>query len=256
MVPNHLFQILALVAMEPPIAFDAEAVRDEKAKVLRAIRQYSLEEAKQNGVRGAYTAGTLAGRDVPAYRDTADVAPDSRTETYAGLKLMVDTWRWAGVPFYLRTGKALAVRDTEVIVTFKPVPFAQFPRLRDAHLPPNRVVIQIQPDEGISMDMLIKRPGLGVAVEPAVMAFRYAERFNISRLNGYETLLYDIFSGDQTLFQRADAVEAGWRAVQPFLDAWSQEGEPQPYAPGSLGPDDAAALLERDGLSWHDLITQ
>lgn len=256
MVPNHLFQILALVAMEPPIAFDAEAVRDEKAKVLRAIRQYSLEEAKQNGVRGAYTAGTLAGRDVPAYRDTADVAPDSRTETYAGLKLMVDTWRWAGVPFYLRTGKALAVRDTEVIVTFKPVPFAQFPRLRDAHLPPNRVVIQIQPDEGISMDMLIKRPGLGVAVEPAVMAFRYAERFNISRLNGYETLLYDLFSGDQTLFQRADAVEAGWRAVQPFLDAWSQEGEPQPYAPGSLGPDDAAALLERDGLSWHDLITQ
>jgi glucose-6-phosphate 1-dehydrogenase len=256
MVPNHLFQLLAMVAMEPPISFDAEAVRDEKSKVMRAIRIYEPEEAAENSVRGAYVAGSTGDRTVPAYRETPDVKPDSQTETYVALKLMIDTWRWAGVPFYLRTGKALSVRDTEVIVTFKPVPFAQFPRLRGTHLPPNRIVIQIQPDEGISMDMLIKRPGIGVAVEPAVMAFRYAGLFDIGRLNGYETLLYDILIGDQTLFQRADAVEAGWRAVQPFLDHWAQGGSPEPYAPGSLGPDAAADLLARDGLEWHDLITR
>jgi glucose-6-phosphate 1-dehydrogenase len=256
MVPNHLFQLLAMVAMEPPISFDAEAVRDEKAKVIRAIRIYEPDEAAENSVRGAYTAGAIGDRTIPAFNETPDVHQDSRTETFVALKLMIDTWRWAGVPFYLRTGKAMSVRDTEVIVTFKPVPFAQFPRLRGRHLPPNRVVIQIQPDEGISMDMLIKRPGIGVAVEPAVMDFRYAERFDIGRLNGYETLLYDIFTGDQTLFQRADAVEAGWRAVQPFLDRFAAEGAPEPYAPGSLGPDAAAELLARDGLSWHDLITR
>ncbi len=256
MVPNHLFQLLSMVAMEPPISFDAEAVRDEKAKVLRAIRIYEPEEAAANSVRGVYTAGTIGDRTIPAYTETADVKPDSTTETYVALKLMIDTWRWAGVPFYLRTGKALTVRDTEVIVTFKPVPFAQFPRLRNAHLPPNRIVIQIQPDEGISLDMLIKRPGIGVAVEPAVMDFRYAGLFDIGRLNGYETLLYDILTGDQTLFQRADAVEAGWRAVQPFLDRWAEGGSPAPYVPGSLGPDAAVDLLARDGLAWHDLVTR
>jgi glucose-6-phosphate 1-dehydrogenase len=253
MVPNHLFQLLAMVAMEPPASFDAEAIRNEKGKVLKAVRAWSPAKAKRNGVRGVYTAGEIGDRSVPDYAATPDVAPDSRTETYAALKLMVDTWRWAGVPFYLRTGKAMTCRDTEIVITFKPVPFASFARANAERLPPNRLIIQIQPDEGLSMDLLIKRPGLEVDTVPIALDFRYADRFDIGHLTGYESLIYDMFMGDQTLFQRADAIEAGWAAVQPFLDVWAAEGTPAPYAAGSLGPAAADALLERDGYSWHTL---
>lgn len=253
MVPNHLFQLLAMVAMEPPASFDAEAIRNEKGKVLKAVRTYTSAAAKRAGVRGAYAAGRVGDRDVAAYRDTAAVAPDSRTETFVALKLMVDTWRWAGVPFYLRTGKAMAVRDTEVVVTFKPVPFAQFDRVAAERLPPNRLVIQIQPDEGLSMEMLIKRPGLGVDAVPISLDFHYADRFEVGHLTGYESLLYEMFVGDQTLFQRADAIEAGWAAVQPFLDLWAAEGEPAAYDAGSMGPAAADALLARDGHRWHTI---
>ncbi|MEG3163203.1 glucose-6-phosphate dehydrogenase [Sphingomonas sp. PB2P19] len=254
MVPNHLFQLLAMVAMEPPASFDAEAIRNEKGKVLKAVRAWSPEKAEANGVRGAYAAGRIGDRAVPDYTASPDIAPDSRTETYVALKLMVDTWRWAGVPFYLRTGKAMTVRDTEVVITLKPVPFASFEGVNPERLPPNRLVIQVQPDEGLAMELLIKRPGLGVDTVPIALDFRYADRFDIGHLTGYESLLYDMFVGDQTLFQRADAIEAGWAAVQPFLDAWAAAGTPDPYVAGSLGPASADALLARDGCAWHTLI--
>jgi glucose-6-phosphate 1-dehydrogenase len=254
MVPNHLFQLLAMVAMEPPANFDAEAIRNEKGKVLKAVRAYSPTQAKRNGVRGAYTAGKVQGHDVPDYTATADVALDSHTETYVALKLMVDTWRWAGVPFYLRTGKAMTCRDTEIVITFKPVPFASFPGAAADMLPPNRLIIQIQPDEGLSMDINIKRPGLEVATAPIALDFRYADAFDIGHLTGYESLIYDLFAGDQTLFQRADAIEAGWAAVQPFLDLWAtNQSIPEPYEAGTLGPAAADALLAHDGHEWHEL---
>jgi glucose-6-phosphate 1-dehydrogenase len=251
MVPNHLFQLLAMVAMEPPNSFDAEAIRDEKGKLLKAVRVYDRDTAATAGVRGVYEAGEVNGHAVTAYRDTKGVAADSRTETFVALKLMVDTWRWAGVPFYLRTGKAMAARDTEVVVTFKPVPFAQFPGIASVKLPPNRLVIQIQPNEGISMEMAIKQPGMEVTPVPISLDFRYADHFQIAALTGYETLLYDLFVGDQTLFQRADAIEAGWAAVQPFLDLWGDGSTPEPYAPGSMGPEEATGLMMRDGRAWH-----
>ncbi len=253
MVPNHLFQLLAMVAMEPPASFDAEAVRNEKGKVLKAVRRYTPTKARRNGVRGVYTHGRIGERDVAGFTESPDIATDSTTETYVALKLMVDTWRWAGVPFYLRTGKAMAIRDTEVVITFKPVPFAQFHKTAAEMLPPNRLIIQIQPDEGLSMDINIKRPGLEVDTAPIALDFRYADRFDIGAMTGYESLIHDLFAGDQTLFQRADAIEAGWAAVQPFLDIWAEEGTPDPYPAGSLGPDSADALLERDGFHWHSL---
>jgi len=254
MVPNHLFQLLAMVAMEPPNSFDAESIRNEKGKVLKALRAYSREEAAQNGVRGAYTAGPIAGRDLPAFTQTPDVSPDSNTETFVALKLLVDTWRWAGVPFYLRTGKAMKARDTEVVITFRQVPFAQFPRHgTQPELPPNRLIIQVQPDEGLDMEISIKSPGLVLKTAPVSLDFRYADNFDIGKQTGYESLFYELFVGDQTLFQRADGIEAGWAAVQPFLDLWAEGGKPDPYAPGSSGPASADELIERDGRKWHQI---
>jgi glucose-6-phosphate 1-dehydrogenase len=253
MVPNHLFQLLAMVAMEPPNSFDAEAIRNEKGKLLKALRIYSPEEAAKNGVRGAYGAGTLAGKELPAFDNSPDVSPDSKTETFVALKLFVDTWRWAGVPFYLRTGKAMMARDTEIVVTFRQVPFAQF-RGTDVQrrLPPNRLIIQVQPDEGLHMEISIKSPGLSVDTVPVSLDFRYSDMFDIGKFTGYESLLYDLFIGDQTLFQRADGIEAGWAAVQPFLDLWSKdEKKPDEYAPGSMGPSCADTLIEADGRKWH-----
>jgi glucose-6-phosphate 1-dehydrogenase len=252
MVPNHLFQLLSMVALEPPNSFDAESIRNEKGKVLKALRIYSKEDATKNGVRGAYTAGSLNGKDLPAYTETQDIDPNSSTETFVALKLFVDTWRWAGVPFYLRTGKAMSARDTEVVITFRQVPFAQFPRAATRpHLPPNKLIIQVQPDEGLDMEISIKSPGLVMNTVPVSLDFRYAEHFDIGHQTGYESLFYELFVGDQTLFQRADGIEAGWAAVQPFLDAWADGGKPAPYAPGSMGPDCADELIARDGRAWH-----
>ncbi|VWX62998.1 Glucose-6-phosphate 1-dehydrogenase [Burkholderiales bacterium 8X] len=253
MVPNHLFQLLAMVCMEPPNSFDAEAVRNEKAKVFRAIRGPRLGKVAQAAVRGVYTAGEVGGNSVGDYRKADGIAADSRTETYVALKLFVDSWRWAGVPFYLRTGKAMSHRDTEVVVVFKPVPFAQFRGTDIAKLPPNRLVIQIQPDEGMALDFSAKRPGPAIDTAPVRMRFRYADQFELAASTGYETLLYDLLLGDQTLFQRADGVESAWRAVQPILDAWAAGGEPEPYAAGTAGPDAADRLLASDGRQWHEL---
>ncbi len=253
MVPNHLFQLMAMVAMEPPNSFDAEAIRTERGKLLQAVRGPQAKDVARNAVRGAYRAGQVNGKAVPDYTATPEVAPDSRTETYVALKLGIDSWRWAGVPFYLRTGKALSHRDTEIIVTFKPVPFAQFQQVDPQRLPPNKLVIQIQPNEGMTLDLVAKRPGPVMDTAPVQMKFTYADSFDVGQGTGYETLLYDILIGDQTLFQRADGIEAAWHAVQPVLDAWAAAGQPEPYAAGSAGPEAANALIERDGRQWHGL---
>ncbi|WP_428313277.1 glucose-6-phosphate dehydrogenase [Hydrocarboniphaga sp.] len=254
MVPNHLMQLLAMVAMEPPSAFAADAVRDEKAKLLGAIRPTTAEEARSNGVRGQYGAATVAGARLAAYRKEAKVAPDSDTETYVALKLMIDNWRWVGVPFYLRTGKRLSARDTEIAVCFKPAPYAQFRGTKIGELKPNYLVMQIQPNEGLWLDFHAKRPGPVVELADVDMGFAYADAFELQPSTGYETLVYDCLIGDQTLFQRADAIESGWRAVQPFLDAWKKgQGEVQRYAAGSAGPQSADELLARDGRRWHVL---
>ena len=246
MVPNHLFQLLALVGMEPPNSFDAEALRTEKSKVIAAIRPIAPNDA----VRGRYAAGTAGGEQVPAYLETPDVAADSRTETYVAMKVAVETWRWHGVPFYLRTGKALTARDTEIVIHFRDAPLMLFRDTPTDKLPPNRLVLQIQPNEAIHLEMAVKRPGPLVETAPASLDFAYADHFDLGHRTGYETLLYDVLTGDPSLFQRADQIEGGWRAVQPLLDAW-KSGEPEYYEAGSTGPAAADALLERDGRAWH-----
>lgn len=249
MVPNHLFQLLSLIAMEEPADFGADAVRDAKAAVIAAVKPIQPGDA----ARGRYGAGAIGGERVSAYADAEDVDPNGTTETYAALKVTIETPRWKDVPFYLRTGKALSARDTEIVVVFRSVPRARFGDT-DANDPPvNRLVFQLQPDEGIGIDMVVKTPGPLVAATPVRLAFLYKDVFDLSGRTGYETLLYDVLTGDQTLFQRADQIEGGWRAVQPVLDAWGQGGAPDAYAAGSAGPASANALLARDGRAWHAL---
>ena len=256
MVPNHLFQLLAMVGMEPPNSFAAGAIRSEKTKVVEAIRALSPAEVRTDVVRGRYGAGRVGDERQSAYSDEPDVDPKGPTETYVAMRLCLDTWRWSGVPFYLRTGKAMARRDTEIVLQFKPVPCALFRHAGVTSLPPNRLVIQIQPDEGISFDFLAKRPGPAIETAPVSMDFRYRDHFQLGRLTGYETLLYDMMIGDQTLFQRADAIEAAWGAVQPILDVWEcARGRPQSYKAGTDGPQAADALLARDGRAWHSIET-
>ena len=248
MVPNHLFQLLAMIGMEPPISFDAEAIRTEKGKVIAAI--VPIDPAK--AIRGRYGAGNIGGKAIAAYVEEPDVNPAGRTETFAAMMVQVETWRWSGVPFYLRTGKALAARDTEIVIQFKDVPLALFRETVVDRLPPNRLVVQIQPDEGISLEFVVKRPGPVVNTAPVSMDFRYEDHFEIGRQTGYETLLYDMLTGDQTLFQRADQIEGGWRAVQPLLEVWDQ-GTPEDYEAGSAGPESADALMHRSHRRWHKL---
>jgi glucose-6-phosphate 1-dehydrogenase len=256
MVPNHLFELLAMVGMEPPNSFAAGAIRAEKTKVVEAIRKLSPDEVRNNVVRGRYGAGRVGNELRKAYSDEPAVDPKSRTETYVAMKLWLDTWCWSGVPFYLRTGKAMARRDTEIVLQFRPVPCTLFSYGGMASPPTNRLVIRIQPDEGISFDFLAKLPGPAVETTPVSMDFSYADHFRLGKLTGYETLLYDMMIGDQTLFERADAIEAAWAAVQPILDVWSRgRGRPQSYKAGSDGPKSADTLLARDGRAWHSLDT-
>ncbi|MDR2309200.1 MAG: glucose-6-phosphate dehydrogenase [Paucimonas sp.] len=254
MVPNHLFQLLAMVAMEPPAAFGADAVRGEKAKVIGAIRPWSQKMALKHSVRGQYAAGKQGRRKLVGYRDEPNVAADSRTETYVALKVMIDNWRWAGVPFYLRTGKRMSVRDTEIAICFKPAPYAQFRESELERPKPNYLKIQIQPNEGMWFDLQAKRPGPELVMENVELGFAYKDFFKMAPATGYETLIYDCLTGDQTLFQRADNIENGWRAVQPFLDAWaSGAGEVHAYPAGEDGPEAGDELLARDKREWHTL---
>jgi glucose-6-phosphate 1-dehydrogenase len=250
MIPSHLFQLLALTTMEPPNTFDADAVRGEMARVTEAITHQTKGQALKNSVRGQYKAGEAGGKKVIAYRKAENVAADSRTETFAALKLTIDNWRWAGVPIYLRTGKAMSGRDTEVAIQFKPAPKSLFGEAAGV-LTPNVLVLQIQPNEGISLQFDAKQPGPDIHLKPVRMDFRYADYFQSEPATGYETLIYDVLIGDQTLFKRADDIEYAWAAVMPFLNAWAKDGEVHSYAAGEDGPPEAETLLARDGRAWR-----
>jgi glucose-6-phosphate 1-dehydrogenase len=253
MVPNHLFQLLSLTAMEPPFSFDSNAVRDEQAKVLHAIQQFSPEDVLSKTVRGQYGAGILDGKQVLAYRAESDVKPDSNTETFVAMKLLIDNWRWADVPFYLRTGKHLARRVTEISIQFRRAPFHLFRNTPVGALRPNRLVITIQPEESISLQFGAKVPGPIMQQGAVDMCFNYADYFGSAPSTGYERLLYDCMIGDATLFQRADMVEAGWSVITPVLDVW-QALRPRDfpnYAVGTWGPREADELLARNDRVWR-----
>jgi glucose-6-phosphate 1-dehydrogenase len=255
MVPNHLFQLLSLVAMEPPSRFEAHAVRSEKAQALDAIHAPHDAAVLQDSVRAQYVAARVGDNEVEDYRRTADVRSDSTTETYVALKLMIDNWRWAGVPFYLRTGKALKSKRTEVAIKFKQAPFAMFRDTPIDRLAQNFLVISIQPEECIGLQFNAKVPGPVIAISGVGMTFKYQDYFDAAPSTGYETLIYDCMIGDAILFQRADGIEAGWRAVQPFLDAWQNTGPNGLafYKAGSEGPPEADQLLARDGRRWRSI---
>jgi glucose-6-phosphate 1-dehydrogenase len=253
MLPNHLFTLLTLIAMEPPTCFDADAVRDKKTELMSAIRPLTADDVRKNVVRGQYGAGKIGDKTLPAYRAENRVAPDSSTETFVALKLMIENWRWTNVPFYLRTGKALKKRASEIAIQFKNPPFALFRNTDVQDLEPNYLVMHLQPDEGITLQFGAKIPGPAVQIGNVEMNFQYKDYFGASPSTGYETLIYDCMIGDATLFQRADNVEAGWRVVQPIQEVWQNE-KPKDfpnYAAGSWGPESAIQLIERDGRHWR-----
>ena len=254
MVPNHLFQLVTLMAMEPPSSFDANIVREEQTKVLRALTPMSQSDVASRVVRGQYGEGEEEGQKVPSYRGEQQVLPNSSTETFMAMKLQIENWRWADTPFYLRTGKRLKNRVTEIVIQFRRAPLMLFHQAKKGPLPPNQLVLHIQPKEGISLRFSAKVPGPIVNLQPVDMNFRYEDYFKAQPSTGYERLLYDAMTGDATLFQRADTVETAWGVVQPILDAW-KFGPPQGfpnYAAGSWGPREAEELLTKDGRgrSW------
>jgi glucose-6-phosphate 1-dehydrogenase len=253
MFQSHLLQLLTLTAMEPPVTFDAAAVRDEKAKVLRAIRPFSVRAAREHAVLGQYGAGHLGDKRVVAYRQADGVRRSSRTPTFAAVRFLVDNWRWQGVPFYLRSGKCLADRATEIALQFWQPPHALFAGVAGGQTAPNMLVIRIQPGEGVSLRFEIKAPGVDVRMTSVQMDFTYAEAFGPDEHSAYETLLLDCMMGDATLFARADAVEAAWSVVDPIISSWERTpwARLPNYAAGSWGPAAANALLEADGFEWH-----
>ena len=243
-VQNHLLQLVSLVAMEPPVAFEADAVRDEKVKVLRALRP--IHEA----VRGQYTEGSVLGEHAPAYREEEKVKPDSRTETYAAIKVFVDNWRWVDVPFYVRAGERLPKRVTDISIHFRPAPYPLFSRL-GLKMNANVLAIRIQPDEGISLKFDSKLPGPNVRTAPVTMEFRYATSFGAEPPEAYERLLLETMLGDATLFARRDEIETAWAWLDPLLERWAGDGEPDPYPAGTWGAEAADALIEKDGRKWR-----
>jgi glucose-6-phosphate 1-dehydrogenase len=254
MVPNHLFQLFTLTAMEPPISFDADAVRNRKEDALRATHHMSEEEAQLCAVRAQYTRGKVLGKDVNDYRAEPDVSAQSQTETYVAMRLLIDNWRWAGVPFYLRTGKSMAKRKTQIAIRFKQAPLSIFRSTGVQETIPNWLVLNIQPDEGILWEFGAKVPGPHVELKPVQMRFSYKDFFKVQPSTGYETLLYDAMYGDATLFQRADNIEDGWKVVQPLLDVWKTGKPPLAmYEAGSEGPKAADELLAQDGRAWRPL---
>jgi len=251
MVPNHLFTLISMVAMEPPTGFDADAIRSKKVEVFAAMPAVKPAAA----VRGQYGAGTVLGENTKAYRQEPNVAPDSNTETYVAMQLEIDNWRWAGVPFYLRTGKHMSQRNTEIAIRFKQAPYTAFQDTPVETLRPNWLVLRISPDERISLQFEVKRRGPVVDLAAVKMDFHYDDWFPKEPNVGYETLIYDVMVGDPTLFMRADMVEQTWRIVQPALDAWAEKNASDLpiYPAGSAGPREADALLARSGRSWRSL---
>jgi glucose-6-phosphate 1-dehydrogenase len=252
-VQNHGLQLMAMFAMEPPVEFAAEDLRDEKLKVLRGVKPMTAEEVAANTVRGQYVSGWVEGEKVPSYRDEPEVAPDSETETFVALKLAIDSWRWAGVPFYIRTGKAMPSRVTEIAVQFKRAPLALFARAGVPQIDANVLAIRVQPDEGILLRFGAKVPGQGLQIRTVNMDFRYGASFAVDSPDAYETLLLDAMVGDPSLFTRDDEVERAWEILTPILDAWAAgEGGPLHfYGAGTWGPPAADELVERDGRSWR-----
>jgi glucose-6-phosphate 1-dehydrogenase len=255
MVPNHLFQLISLTTMEPPISFSSDSVHDEQSKILHAIQPLDAEDVLHCAVRGQYGEGEINNEPVPAYRSEQGVPPDSRTETFVALKLLIDNWRWADVPFYIRTGKRFPVRHTEIAIQFKRAPLVLFRDTPVSSLKPNQLIIHIAPDEGISMRFGAKMPGAQMKVGSVEMNFNYSDYFGLQPNTGYEVLLYDCMRGDQTLFQRADMVEAGWAVVDPILDVWKAlppRSFPN-YPAGTWGPPEAEELITRDGRHWRKI---
>jgi glucose-6-phosphate 1-dehydrogenase len=252
MIQNHLLQLVCLIAMEPPVSFEAQEVRNKKVDVLHAIRPIVVEEVHRFSARGQYDAGWVRGGRVPAYRDELSVGKTSTIETFAALKLFVDNWRWQGVPFYLRTGKRLPITASEINILFRPVPHQAFPASALTDFRPNRLVLRIQPDEGITLRCQAKRPGQAIRLGPVNLAFSYRDAFKAEPPDAYETLLLDVILGDCTLFMRADQVEAAWGIMMPILENWetSPAMDFPNYRAGTWGPETAQALIALDGRSW------
>jgi glucose-6-phosphate 1-dehydrogenase len=253
MVQNHLLQLMSLIAMELPISFDADEIRNRKVDVLRAIRDIPPEQVHKFAVRGQYGPGWIRGSKVKAYRKEDDVDPNSNIETFAAVKLYVDNWRWQEVPFYLRTGKHLPSRVSEVVIQFRPVPHQSFPSAALVQPEPNRLIIRIHPTEGILLRFMAKKPGEVIQLTPVDMRFTYREAFKNKPPEAYETLLLDVMLGDFTQFMRADQLETAWSVISPILEAWeSVEPDDFPnYSAGSWGPEDAEVLIAQDGRTWH-----
>lgn len=252
MAQNHLLQLLCLVAMEAPVHFEPESVRNEKLKVLEALRPITGMDVQDRTVRGQYSEGKRAGEQLPAYYMEKSVDHDSNTETFIALRAEVDSWRWAGVPFYLRTGKSLAQRKSEIIIQFKSVPYRLFPQSGE-QLNGNRLVIRLQPEESISLSLMAKSPGRGMLLQEVDLDLHFAEAFKRRRWEAYERLLLDVIQGDATLFMRRDEIEAAWRWVDPIIAGWQDcYRSPKRYAAGSWGPDAANSLLENNGHAWYD----
>jgi glucose-6-phosphate 1-dehydrogenase len=252
-IQNHLLQLLSLVAMEAPVRFDADTIRDEKVKLLRSVRRYEPDEVPDYVVRGQYAAGWIGGEEVPSYVDEEGVPDDSTTETYVAMRVEVDNWRWAGTPFYLRTGKRLPRRMTEIAVRFRPVPHLPLARAEIGGAQPNEMVLSVQPDEGVSVRLVAKVPGQTMSVRPVLMEFKYGTTFLGDSPEAYERLLHDALLGDATLFTRADEVEEEWKIVDPILQAWESAPVPAPYEAGSQGPPEADELLAVRGRSWRQI---
>jgi len=249
-----MLQMLTLVAMEPPISFEADRIRDEKVRLLRSIRPFDVKRLRDSWVRGQYGPGLVGSVHVNGYLDEAGVKKDSRTETFVATKLFIDNWRWQGVPFYCRTGKRLAAKDTEIAITFKKVPYSLFSSAGMDSLPANVLVLQIQPEEGISLGFQAKRPGSKLCMSTLKMQFSYKEVFLAQAPEAYGRLLLDCMVGDQTLFTRQDDVEASWQLLTPILQAWEQDGSrPHVYPAGSESFPEADRLLEADGRKWRRL---
>ena len=256
-IQNHVMQLLSLAAMEPPATFEPDAVRDEKVKVLRAVRPIPPEDAQDSTVRGQYGSGVISGRKVVGYREEERVAKDSAAETYLALKLLIDNWRWAGVPFYIRSGKSLPKRVTEIAIIFRQPPLSLFPSTDGSRIDPNVLSIIIQPDEGISLKFGSKVPGPQAAlrIRPVEMDFRYGTSFGVAAPDAYERLLLDAMLGDATLFTRRDEVEAAWAFITPIVEGWAKAQPPRypNYEAGTWGPDEADEFIERDGRKWRRL---
>lgn len=254
MVQNHLLQLLCIVAMEPPASINPDAVRDEKLKILRALRPFGPGDVASRSVRGQYRAGASGGQPVPGYLEETGIAPDSRTETFVALKAEINTWRWAGVPFFLRTGKRMQDKVAEIVINFRSVPHSIF-GIPASPQHANRMVIRMQPEETVDLHLLAKQPGDVMHLQPVQLNLDFAEAFRSRRLEAYERLLMDVMRGNLTLFVRRDEQEAAWRWVEPILAGWDASGErPKPYTAGTWGPAASSALLSRDGLSWHEEI--